>query len=104
MKVPGIVGSPRKGGNTEVMVGWILEGAREAGAETEIVRLGELAIRECDGCRACRHGKPCPKADDISFYREHALAQIHPHPCHAGTSLSHRGRRKGITVREAESV
>ena len=49
----GIVGSPRKNGNTHVLVSRILEGARDAGAEAETVLLGDLTVQECDGCHAC---------------------------------------------------
>jgi multimeric flavodoxin WrbA len=54
-RVLGIVGSPRENGNTHVLVSHILDGAREAGATTEIVLLGDLKIAECDGCHACWH-------------------------------------------------
>jgi multimeric flavodoxin WrbA len=64
-KVLGIIGSPRKQGNTHLLVSRILEGARDAGAETEILFLGDLTIRECDGCHACWKGNPCNKKDDM---------------------------------------
>lgn len=65
-KVLGIVGSPRKKGNTHLLISRILEGAEEAGATTDIVFLGKLKIRECDGCHACWKGKPCGKKDDMN--------------------------------------
>ena len=65
MKILGIVGSPRKKGNTHILVSRILEGAKEAGASTDILLLGDLNIRECDGCHACWKGKPCSKKDDM---------------------------------------
>ena len=62
----GIIGSPRKNGNTHVIVSRILEGARDAGARTEPIFLGELRISECDGCHACWKGKhACSKNDDM---------------------------------------
>ncbi len=64
--VIGFVGSPRKKGNTHLLVAKILEGAQAAGAATEIVFLNDLVIRECDGCLACWKGKPCPKQDDMN--------------------------------------
>jgi len=64
--VLGIAGSPRKQGNTHLLVSHILDGAAEAGAETEAELLGDLTVRECDGCHACWHAKPCPKADDMN--------------------------------------
>ncbi|MCX5684557.1 MAG: flavodoxin family protein [Planctomycetota bacterium] len=62
----GIVGSPRKNGNTHVLVSRVLEGAAEEGARTDLALLGDLAIGECDGCHACWRGKPCPKRDDMN--------------------------------------
>ncbi len=35
LHVLGVVGSPRRGGNTEILVDEVLAGAREAGAVTE---------------------------------------------------------------------
>lgn len=66
MKILGIVGSPRKNGNTHVLVSRILDGAREAGADTEAVLLGELDIEECSGCHACWGGNHvCGKRDEM---------------------------------------
>jgi multimeric flavodoxin WrbA len=62
----GIMGSPRTGGNTQVLLDRIMEGARDAGAVTEVVFLGELSIAECDGCHACWQGHECPKRDDMN--------------------------------------
>jgi multimeric flavodoxin WrbA len=61
----GVVGSPRRSGNTHVLVSRALEGAEAAGARTEKIMLGEMSIRECDGCHACWRGKPCGKDDDM---------------------------------------
>jgi hypothetical protein len=64
--VLGIVGSPRHGGNTDILVARAVEGARSAGAETETIFLGDLSIKECDGCHACWTGAECPKRDDMN--------------------------------------
>jgi multimeric flavodoxin WrbA len=64
-KVLAVVGSPRKGGNTEILVSRIAEGAVSVGAAVEMVRLGDLHIRECEGCHACWRGRPCSKDDDM---------------------------------------
>jgi multimeric flavodoxin WrbA len=66
MNVLGVVGSPRRNGNTHLLVSKVLEGAREKGAETDLLLLlGDLEIREWDGCHACWRGRPCPKADAL---------------------------------------
>jgi len=55
MKVIGICGSPRKG-NTEWMLGKLLEEVAQSGVETELILLRELNIKGCDGCLACEIG------------------------------------------------
>src|SRR5512138_2812576 len=65
-RVLGLVGSPRKNGNTHLLVAKMLEGAQAEGAETELVLLPDLTIQECDGCLACWRDKPCPKQDDMN--------------------------------------
>jgi multimeric flavodoxin WrbA len=64
-RVLGVVGSPRKNGNTHVLVSRILEGAEKQGAAAETIFLNDLKIRECDGCHACWKGKQCSKKDDM---------------------------------------
>ena len=65
VKILGIVGSPRKGGNTEILVDEALKSAKEFGAETEIIRLAEVNIMPCDGCESCGITKKCKIDDDF---------------------------------------
>lgn len=65
MKVIGFVGSARKGGNTEILVNKVLEGAAERGAETEVVYLHNLNIKDCTGCMTCKGDEGCPIQDDM---------------------------------------
>ena len=61
------MGSPRKNGNTDVLVSRILDGARDNGANTEKIVLDDLKILECNGCHACWKGKHiCSKYDDMN--------------------------------------
>jgi multimeric flavodoxin WrbA len=69
-KVLGIVGSPRRGGNTEVLVDEVLAGAREAGALTDKVLLYELAIAPCRACNACEKTGKCVQRDDMQTLLE----------------------------------
>ena len=66
MKVLGVVGSPRRKGNTHILVSRILEGAEAERAATDTIFLNDLTIRECDGCHACWAGKECSKKDDMN--------------------------------------
>jgi multimeric flavodoxin WrbA len=65
-KILGVVGSPRRKGNTHLLVSSILDGAEAGGASTEIIFLNDLKIRECDGCHICWTGKHCSKKDDMN--------------------------------------
>jgi multimeric flavodoxin WrbA len=64
-KALGVVGSPRKGGNTHVLVSAVLEGAA-AETHTDVLLLGDMGLRECNGCHACWRGEPCPMNDDMN--------------------------------------
>src|SRR4030065_2750343 len=65
-KILGIVGSPRRNGNTHVLVSRVRRGVRAGGANTERILLKDLNILECDGCDRCWKGKHvCSKADDM---------------------------------------
>jgi multimeric flavodoxin WrbA len=57
------VGSSRRGGNTDLLVGEALRGARAAGATARRIRLGELVLNHCDGCLGCADGA-CTRHDD----------------------------------------
>ena len=64
-RILAVIGSPRRNGNTHILVSRIAEGANAAGAIVDELFLGELTIRECDGCHACWKGKECSKDDDM---------------------------------------
>lgn len=64
-KILGVVGSPRKKGNTHILVSRILDGAEKKGATTRMLFLNDLNICECDGCHICWKGKRCSKKDDM---------------------------------------
>lgn len=70
-----VIGSPRKGGNTDILVSQIAAGARAGGAKVEVLRLGDLTIEECNGCHACRRSELCSKDDDMrGIYAQIAAA------------------------------
>ncbi len=64
-KILAVVGSPRKNGNTHILVSKIADGARINGAIVDELFLDDLTIRECDGCHMCWNGKECSKKDDM---------------------------------------
>ncbi|MHC4874652.1 MAG: flavodoxin family protein [Planctomycetota bacterium] len=67
MKITGITGSPRKGGNTEICIDTVLSAAEELGAEVEHIKLYEHNIaRGCTACGACGKSADgtCPGVKD----------------------------------------
>lgn len=58
-KILVLTGSPRKKGNTNTVVGWVVEGAKEAGATVEVVDVARLKSKN-NGCIACMG---CQKSD-----------------------------------------
>jgi len=65
IKILGIVGSPRKGGNTEVMVGEALEAAKSLGnVETELILMAEKNVHPCTGCSHCWFKRGICKIED----------------------------------------
>ncbi|MFX1331186.1 MAG: flavodoxin family protein [Promethearchaeota archaeon] len=61
----GIVGSPRRNGNTEILVDVVLNAAEENGAAVEKVILSKLDIRPCRACDTCRKTGKCVQKDDM---------------------------------------
>ena len=66
MKVIAINGSPRKGGNTETVLDAFIEGAQEAGADVEKIRLVEIDHKNCRGCNACHKTGICIIKDELT--------------------------------------
>ena len=67
MKVLGIVCSARKKGNTEILTRAALTGAEEYGATTELIRIADMQIAQCDGCSACHPSGVCKVDDDMQL-------------------------------------
>jgi multimeric flavodoxin WrbA len=65
VQVLGVVGSPRRQGNTEILVDEVLAGAQAAGARTEKVVLTELTIGPCRACGTCQRTGKCAQEDDM---------------------------------------
>ena len=67
MKILGINSSPRgKNSRTLKLVDAVLDGAKERGAETELVDIAALDIRYCLGCQVCYAEGECVQEDDLA--------------------------------------
>lgn len=66
MKIVAFVSSSSHGGNTATAARRLLEGAAQAGAQTEILYLNDYHIKCCRGCRTCEKTNECViKGDDV---------------------------------------
>lgn len=63
--VLGLAGSARRGGNTETLLDWCLEAARQEGAVVVKIALSELDLHGCRACDACRKTGICIQKDDM---------------------------------------
>ncbi len=71
MKVIGIAGSPRRGGNTDLLLNEVMRGAASRGAEVKTIVLNDLTITPCQHCDACLEKGKCRIEDDMQMvYRE----------------------------------
>ncbi|NWF77836.1 MAG: flavodoxin family protein [Chloroflexi bacterium] len=77
MKVLGIMGSPRRHSNTEILLDKALEGAQEAGAEVEKVLVSKLKISPCLEIYACRKDGNCAIKDDMQLLYDKLLEADH---------------------------
>jgi multimeric flavodoxin WrbA len=77
MKVLGIMGSPRKQSNTDILLDKALEGAREAGAEVEKVLVSKLKISPCLEIYACLKDGDCAIKDDMQLLYKKLLEADH---------------------------
>lgn len=57
MQVLGVSGSPRPGGNTDMLVHHALRVLEGEGIQTEFLSLAERPIKPCQGCRGCAKGE-----------------------------------------------
>jgi len=75
MKIVAIQSSPKKkNSNTLKLIEAALEGAREAGAETELIDLTKFNLNFCKGCVTCYRDGTCHQKDDYNALKEKIVA------------------------------
>jgi multimeric flavodoxin WrbA len=71
LRVLGIAGSPRRGGNTDILLAEVLRGAKSQGAEVKTIILNDLDMTPCQHCDACFEAGICRFGDDMQMvYKE----------------------------------
>jgi multimeric flavodoxin WrbA len=73
MKVLALNGSPRRGGNTEILLETTLKGIREQGGEVTRYDLNLLSLSPCQQCGACDQSGNCIIKDDMQAIHDHIL-------------------------------
>lgn len=73
MKVLGILGSPRVGGNSDLLLNQALLGAKEMGAKAEKIILSRKKISGCLDCKKCNATGKCVIQDDMPQIHEKIL-------------------------------
>lgn len=61
MRILGVSGSPRRRGNSDLILDSIIEGT---GADSEIIYLSNMDFSSCVGCERCRKEKVCTRFED----------------------------------------
>ena len=67
MRVLGLAGSPRRGGNTDLLLSEVMRGAASRGAEVKTIILSQLNIAPCQHCDACLETGQCQVKDDMQM-------------------------------------
>ncbi len=66
MKVIAFLGSPREGGNTELLLKEAIRGIEESGFNVQIFNLNQMNIMPCQNCGGCEETGTCVYDDDMS--------------------------------------
>lgn len=59
-------GSPRKGGNSDILCDEFAKGAKESGHNVEKINVAEKSVAPCKACYACKNGGICVIKDDMA--------------------------------------
>ena len=73
VKVVAFNGSPRKNGNTSLLVNYVFEELKKEGIDTEMVQVGGKMLRGCSACYQCYENKDkrCViEGDEVNQYIE----------------------------------
>jgi multimeric flavodoxin WrbA len=75
LKVLAFSGSPRRGGNSETLLDWVLEAMRkEHDVDIEKIVLIEANVNPCRGCNLCEKLNKCVQRDGMDIIDEKIIA------------------------------
>lgn len=71
IKVLAFAGSPRRGGNSETLLDWVLDAMKKEGdVEIEKIALTEADVHPCKGCNACEVLNKCVQRDGMDVLHD----------------------------------
>jgi NAD(P)H-dependent FMN reductase len=71
IKILAFAGSPRRHGNSETLLDWVLDGmSTEKDVAIEKVALTDANINPCKGCNACEKLNKCVQRDGMDIYHD----------------------------------
>lgn len=70
MKVIAFLGSPRKGGNTELLLKEVIRGVENSGLSVQVFDLNSMNIQPCQDCGECEEKGKCIVSDDMDSIYE----------------------------------
>jgi multimeric flavodoxin WrbA len=75
IKVLAFAGSPRRGGNSETLLDWVLAAMwGERGIEIEKIHLDEANVNPCRGCNACEVLNKCVQRDGMDVLHDKIIS------------------------------
>ena len=72
-KLLAIAGSPRKGGNTDLLLEEAIRASHQAGVDALLLRVSELKLSPCTACGTCWKTGECVQQDDMQTVYTHLL-------------------------------
>ncbi|HOI59430.1 MULTISPECIES: flavodoxin family protein [unclassified Methanoculleus] len=66
--------SPRRHGNSEILLDWVLAAMEEQGAAVEKIVVAEADIRPCRGCNVCETLNRCVQRDYMDYLHDRIIA------------------------------
>jgi multimeric flavodoxin WrbA len=75
IKVLAFAGSPRRGGNSETLLDWVLDAmAKDPDVAIEKVPLNEANVNPCRGCNACEVLNKCVQRDGMDVLHDKIIS------------------------------
>jgi multimeric flavodoxin WrbA len=74
ISVLAIAGSPRRGGNSETLLDWVIAAmGKDKDVSVEKIALTDVVVNPCRGCNACEVLNRCVQRDDMDWIHDRLL-------------------------------